>query len=469
MRGYNAPMRSALPFLIGSSLLVALAVGAAEPAATPSKRVLLGEIDGEITLTEAAYVKRLLTEGKGYDVVALRLNTFGGRVDAAVAIRDALLDAEVPTVVYIDRRAISAGALISLACEKIAMTKGGTIGAATPITSGPGQEMPQPVEEKYLSYFRQEMRATAEARGRNGDIAEAMVDADKEVEGISAAGELLTLTTTKAIEVGFADVEAETLEQALEALGLAGATTPLERSWAEGLAGFLTSAPVASLLLLGLMVFGYLEFQTPGFGVFGITAIVCFLLLYFGHTLVNLAGWEELLLFGIGVLLLGIELFVLPGFGIAGILGILSILIAAAMVASTGDLPNFSFDNPFTGQALTRVALAAGAGLVVLVLGARFLPQEAKGTLGGRLMLDRGLTKADGYQSHDDATSALVGARGRALTALRPTGKAEIGGRRLDVETEGDFLAKDTEVQVARVAEGRLIVRRAPAVEVDHA
>lgn len=434
----------------------------AQPA-TAQRRVLLGEIDGEITLTEAAYVKRLMDTAKGYDVVALRLNTFGGRVDAAVAIRDALLDAEIPTVVWIDRRAISAGALISLACEKIAMTKGGTIGAATPITSSPGQEMAQPVEEKVLSYFRQEMRATAEARGRNGDIAEAMVDAEKEVEGVSVKGELLTLTTTKALELQIADVEADSLEAALEALGLSGTIEPLDRSWAEGLAGFLTSSAIASMLLLGMMVFGYLELQTPGFGFFGLAAISCFLLLYFGHTLVNLAGWEELLLFGIGALLLGLELFVLPGFGIAGVLGALAIVIAAAMVVSTGEIPTFTLENPFTREALTRVALTAVAGVGVLILAARFLPSKSGGAFGGRLVLDRTLDAAAGYTSHGDGTlAALVGTGGIATTPLRPAGKASFGARRLDVETEGDFLEKGAAIVAIEVHEGKLVVRRAP-------
>lgn len=443
--------------------VVSVALAAVDPVPTPTRRVLVGEIDGEITLTEAAYVKRLVetTAAEGYDVLALRLNTFGGRVDAAVAIRDTLLDVEVPTVVFIDRRAISAGALISLACKKIAMTKGGTIGAATPITSGPGQEVPQPVEEKVLSYFRQEMRATAEANGRDGDIAEAMVDADKSIEGVSEEGELLTLTTTRALELGFVDVESDSLAEALAALDLGGATTPLERSWAEQVAGFLTSAPIASLLLLGMLVFGYLEFQTPGFGVFGLSSIVCFLLLYFGHNLVALAGWEELLLFGIGALLLAIEILVLPGFGVVGALGALAVLIAAAMVASTGNWTDFDLDNPFTERALLHVSAAALGAVAVVLLLARFLPRDPRSPFGGALVLGEPLARTAGYSSHDESPLAtLLGRTGVAITALRPAGKATIDGQRLDVETEGDWLERGTAVEVLRIAEGRVVVRR---------
>ena len=160
----------------------------------PEGTVVVGKIDGEIGLSESAYVKRLIEEAERAEatVLLIELNTFGGRVDAAVAIRDALLDTSIHTAVFINRRAISAGALISLACDSIAIASGGTIGAATPVTQGPGSEVAQPVAEKYVSYFREEMRSTAETNGRNADIAEAMVDADKELPDISPEGKLLT-------------------------------------------------------------------------------------------------------------------------------------------------------------------------------------------------------------------------------------------------------------------------------------
>ena len=232
--------------------------GEAEPAVKePVERrvpaggkVVVGRIDGEINLAASAYVKRLIEAATVAEaaVLMIELNTFGGRVDAAVLIRDALIDAPMHTAVFINKRAISAGALISLACHSIAISPGGTIGAATPILGGPGQELPEAVAEKYLSYFRQEMRSTAETRGRDGDIAEAMVDASKEVPGISEEGKLLTLNTKTALEHGMADAEASSLEQALAALELdVGPVEELERSWSEELVGFLTSQAVASL------------------------------------------------------------------------------------------------------------------------------------------------------------------------------------------------------------------------------
>lgn len=435
---------------------------AEELTAADGGLVITGKIDGEIGFAESAYVKRLLEAAtlKDAEVLLIELNTFGGRVDAAVAIRDALLDAEMTTVVYINRRAISAGALISLACEKIAMADGGTIGAATPIQSGPGQEIPAAVEEKYLSYFREEMRSTAESRGRDADIAEAMVDKSKVVEGLSEEGKLLTLTTKAALETGIADIEAESLEDVLGKLGLAGPTEKLERSWSEGLVSFLTSAPIASLLFLGMMILGYLEYQTPGFGFFGFGALFCFLLLYFGHFMVNLAGWEEVLIFSLGVALILVEIFVIPGFGVIGIAGILAILTSVVMLLMAGDWTDFTFTNPFTAEALLQVALSIVVALVSVLLMIKMLPRSRSATLGGHLFLDGGLTTSAGYTSHEETTDSLVGEEGTALNGLRPTGKAKIAGRRWNVETQGDYIDAGETVRVIQLKAGRIVVRR---------
>ena len=425
-------------------------------------KVIVGRIDGEINLAASAYVKRLIDAAFEEEaaVLMIELNTFGGRVDAAVLIRDALIDAEVHTAVFINKRAISAGALISLACHSIAIAPGGTIGAATPIASGPGQEIPAAVEEKYLSYFRQEMRSTAETRGRNGDIAEAMVDAEAEVAGISKEGKLLTLTNKTALEFGMVDAEATSLDEALVALGLDGPTQEVERTWSENLVAFLTSQAIASLLMLGMMVLGYLEMQSPGFGVFGGGALACFMLLYFGHYLVNLAGYEELLLFGIGVILLAVELFAFPAFGLLGVAGLLCMLASSVMLLMAGDWSDVTFHNPFTVEAATRVGLTLALSIVVMALLVRYVTFDARSPLGRRLMLADGLAAEAGFQSHEPAAD-LVGSTGTALTALRPAGKARIAGKRWNVETEGDFLAKGEEVRVLRQEEGRIVVRRA--------
>lgn len=461
----NLRRRALLALACAAALLPALAQEEPVPAEAAAKvdgPVVVGKIDGEIGFAESAYVVRLIkaAETQSAAAVMIELNTFGGRVDAAVAIRDALLGAKMHTAVFINRRAISAGVLISLACKSIAIAPGGTIGAATPVMSAPGQEVAQPVEEKYLSYFREEMRSTAETNGRNGDLAEAMVDADKEVEGVSEKGKLLTLNTQSALEHKIADVEAETVEEALGKIGFGGPIVTLERSWSESLVGFLTSAPVASILFLAMMVLAYMEYQTPGFGVFGFGAICCFLILYFGHYMVNLAGWEELLLFALGVALILVEVFAFPGFGVVGALGILSVLASLVMLLMAGDWSDFTFSNPFTGEAVTQVAATALAGLLAVVLLIRWLPNSRSGVLGGKLVLDGGLASAAGYASHEAAGDDLVGRTGEVVSPLRPAGKARIDGQRLNVETEGDFIAVGETVRVLRREEGRIVVRR---------
>ncbi len=431
----------------------------AEAASTGA--VMLGRIDGEINLSVSAYVKRLIeaAETQGAGVVALELNTFGGRVDAAIAIRDALMDCELPTLVFINRRAISAGALISLACTKIAISPGGTIGAATPITTSPGEELPKAVEEKYLSYFRQEMRVTAETNGRNGDIAEAMVDAETEVTGVSEKGKLLTMTTSTALEFGIADVQASTIEEALGKFGFGGQIQTVEPSWSEALVGFLTSTAIASLLSVAMLVLAYLEYQAPGFGVFGFGALTCFLLLYFSHYLVNLAGWEELLLFSIGAILLLVELFVIPGFGVIGLAGLLCLLASAMLMLMAGDWSDITISNPFTMAAFMRVLLSTSGGMLGLALLFRLLPKNERSVLGGRLILAGSLASGTGCAAHVEAGENLAGALGLALTPLRPAGKARIDGQRMNVETEGDFVNPGEEVRVLRCEEGRVVVR----------
>jgi membrane-bound serine protease (ClpP class) len=321
--------------------------------------------------------------------------------------------------------------------------------------------MPQPVEEKYLSYFRQEMRITAETNGRNGDIAEAMVDSDAEVPGISEKGKLLTLTTQTALEHKMADVEAKSLEEALTKLGYSGPITKLDRTWSEVLVGFLTSTAIASLLLVAMVVLGYLEYQAPGFGVFGSGALACFLLLYFSHYLVNLAGWEELLLFCLGAALLFIEIFVTPGVGLVGLSGMLCILTSVVLLLMAGDWGDISISNPITVAALVRVLISLVLGIISVALMFRFLPKTESSGIGGRLILTTALGRETGFRSHEEVSQDLTGCRGVALTALRPAGKARIEGKRLNVETEGGFIDQGEELKVLRQEPGRVIVRRA--------
>ncbi len=420
-------------------------------------KVLRIPIEGTIDLGLSAFIERALAAHPDAVVVVLDINTLGGRVDAAIRIRDALLAHPARTAAFVHPRAISAGALIALACDVIAMTSGASMGAVTPMT-GDGAEQSAAVEEKMTSYMRTEMRSTAEAKGRRGDVAEAMVDRAVEIEGVIAAGKLLTLDTAKALALGMADVQADSVQALLGAMGLqAPAVTVAHENWAESIARFLTDPTVSGLLMslgmLGLLI----EFYTPGVGLPGAVGVLCLLLFFGGHTVTNLAGLEEILLMVFGLGLLALEVFVLPGFGIAGIAGI--VCIGASFVLTLIALPlDLSWNLGLVSDAIERVAISLIATIVLGALVARFLPRSAAAR---RLVLSVA-TRADaGYVSAASDTG-LIGTAGAATTDLRPTGKAEFAGRIYDVVSEGEYVERGSAVRVMQASANRIVVRKIP-------
>jgi membrane-bound serine protease (ClpP class) len=433
-------------------------LGSAFPAFAqekPAAVVYVAQVEGIIDLGLAPFVQRVVDEATaaGAAAVILEINTFGGRVDAAVKIRDTLLDARIPTVAFVNRRAISAGALITLAAEKIAMTGGATLGAATPVQAGGGEA--QPVSEKSVSYVRKEFGATAESRKRPVLIAEAMVDTDVEIKGVIEKGKLLTLTTDEALKNKVADFRADTLDEVLAKLGLAGAAIrQAAPNWAENVVRFLTNPVLSSLLLTVAMLGIIVELRTPGFGIPGAVGLGSLGLFFWGHWLVQLAGWEELLLVAAGVILLALELLVVPGFGVVGILGIIA--IGASLILALigpGAAPTFIL------QAATRVVGSLLVALLASFVLLRFLPRLP---FGRRLILERGLDSAQGYASAPESDARLLGQRGRASSPLRPAGIAEFDGHRVDVVSEGELIEAGQTIEVIRVDGNRIVVRRIP-------
>jgi len=440
--------------------VVALAMagqGLVKPATAQAPVVYVIPIDGVIDLGLAPFVERTLTEAATQQAAAviLDINTFGGRVDAAVLIRDALLRTPVRTIAFVNKRAISAGALIALATTTIAMAEGGTLGAATPVAMGAPGGPAQPVEEKTVSYMRKEFRATAEARKRPPLIAEAMVDADVEVPGLSDKGKLLTLTTEEALQHKVADVRADTLDAVLMSLDLESADVRrIPQTWAETLVRVLTH-PVLSSILLAIGMLGLIiEVQTPGFGVPGGIGLLCLGLFFWGHWLVALAGWEELLLMATGLVLLIVEIFVTPGFGFAGLLGIGALLGGLGLsVVGAGA----------TWDVILRAGGRVAASLLLALVGAvvmlRALPRLP---FGRRLVLEQELTAQAGYASAPESDRQWVGKHGTTVSPLRPAGIAEFGGERVDVVSEGAFIDAGQSIDVLRVDGNRIVVRHTP-------
>jgi membrane-bound serine protease (ClpP class) len=442
---------------LATAALAALAIAAIPPARATQARPIVHvvPIEGMIDLGLAPFLQRVLTQAgsDGAAAVVLQINTFGGRLDAAVTMRDALLASPVRTVAFIDRRGISAGALISLAAERIAMADGGTIGAATPVQIAEPGGPAAPVEEKSVSYVRKEFRATAEARNRPLLVAEAMVDADVEIPGLIEKGKLLTLTTDEALAQRVADFRANSLDEVLAQLGLAGADVRrASPNWAERLVRLITN-PILSSLLLSVAMLGILiEIRTPGFGVPGALGIASLALVLGGHWLVELAGWEEVLLIGAGLALIALEVFVIPGFGIAGVAGIVAVLAGLTL-----SFVGAGATAGIIGAALARVVVSAAVAVVASIFVLRLVPRLP---FGRSLTLDTALDADEGYASTPATDAVWLGRVGRTISPLRPAGFDEIDGQRIDVVSEGELIESGAPVVVARVDGNRIVVRR---------
>lgn len=431
-------------------VLVAAGLGLSLQSASARQQPLVYRVPvtGEIQNGLAPYVARALREAEaaGAHAAFLDIDTPGGRVDAAERISDAVRESGVPVYAYVNPRAYSAGALIALSTKGIYMKPGAVLGAATPV-SGEGKKAP----EKYVSAMRAEFRALAEQHGLDPKVAEKMVDETIDLPGISPAGQLLTLSTNEALNLKYAKAEVTDQAALLDAIGLGGATVAeVSPNWAEKVVGFLTS-PIVSPLLLSLGLLGLIfEIKAGAFGIGGAVSLLSLGLFFGSSFLLGLAGWEVVLLLGLGAIALGVEVFLLPGFGIAGILGIIS-FTAAIVLALAGASPSWND----VGSALAILGAALTISAAVFFAWIRHLPNSPRFR---RLLLADGHAAAEGYISAP-ARSDLIGKEGVALTDLRPSGTAVLGDERLDVVTEGEFIRQGTQVRVVRSEGYRHVVR----------
>lgn len=414
------------------------------------KKVYYAEIDGDIDLGMAPYVSRVvnLANNENADALIFKINTFGGRVDAATQIKDAILSSKILTVAFINNRAISAGALIALSCQKITMVSGSSIGAATVV-----DQTGQKVSEKYQSYMRSEMRSTAERNKRRTDIAEGMVDERVVVKGLVDSTQLITLTTDEALKYGIADTVITDLNELLSAFDLKGAQViKVESNWAEEVVKFLNN-PIISTILIMVGFFGLMaEIKTPGWGLPGTAGLVALTLFFGSSYILSLASIIEILLFIAGLALIAVEIFVIPGFGIAGISGIV-LVVASLFLALTGGLQFFDFE--IIGTAIIQLAIALIGSVVGILLIAKFLP---KSNIFNKLVLAEEETADKGFVSYPSAKE-LVGKEGISLTDLRPAGSAEFNGQRYDVVADWDYIEKGKKIVVLRVEGIKVVVK----------
>ncbi len=410
--------------------------------------VFLVEVHKEIDKGLSFFIQRQLrrAELENASAVILEINSNGGLVESAQEIKDALLRSKVSTIAYVKGRALSAAALIAISCHRIFMEPGSEMGAATPIIlMGSGI---QAAEEKFVSAFRAEFRASAEARKRPPAIAEAMVDKNHDtIEGLSKKGEILTLTSEVALKHGYCDHIVASVSSVLRILNLEGATVErIEPTSAEWIARYLTNPQISVLLFtIGFWCL-VLEFFVAGFGILGWLGLTCLGLFFGGHLFAYMAGLEALILFVVGLVLLLVEAFVIPGFGVTGVAGIIAVCFSVILV--------------FGGiySALTAIASIITYSVIMSGLVYWWGP---KFRVFDRFVLKEEMATDQGFIAADNSVfDHLLNLEGIATSPCRPSGKVQIGDERYDAVSDGDFIEKGARVVVRKVEGTKIIVRQ---------
>lgn len=438
-----------------------------ETAEEKKPLVYLLPIEGEVRPIMMTLFKRGLEEAKerGVDLVLFEMDTPGGELRIAEEISRILLQSDVPTATWIKNQGLSAGMLIAISTQKIFMKPDiSLLGDCQPIFMSPGEFKEAP--EKILTVVRKYGERAAKKNGYPMDAVVAMIDVNKTYtseDGTvkSVTGELLTLRADEAVHIGFASGFADSVDDVLEHLDLADARIqPFEKNWAESLAAFIVSPAVASILTLIGLAGLFIEYKTPGFGIFGSVGIVFLGLVFWGHSIAYLAGAEGILLFVLGMILLGVEIFLLPGFGLSGALGLG--LIVTGLVVTFLDVP--VFDPTFIPSIhLTRPVIMVGFALVgsivLLIVVSRYLPELSIISYLG-ISLSTELKADKGYSSHDtDRQRSYLGQIATVISPLKPSGIALLGGDRLNVVTEGDFIESGQKVRIVAVDGFRIVVQ----------
>ncbi len=454
------------------------------------QKIYVIPVSGTVEPGMAAYIKRALKEieNEKDSLVLFKMDTFGGRVDSAFEIVETI--STVPkerSIAFVEKKAISAGALIALASGTLVMKENTLIGDCAPIVqTGEGQKE---AGEKTQTVLRAQFRSLAKRNNYPEVLAESMVSKGMEVYRITmdnktqymdkneyddltedqkkqvtlkktivAKGELLTMDDTEALDLGFSKKSVTGLDQALIFLGYENyELIVLEESWSESLVRILQPfLPV--LMMLGIAAL-YTEIKAPGFGIPGFVGIICLGLVFFNQYLVGLASYTELLVFLIGFLLLGIEVFVLPGFGVAGITGLVVVVAGLVLSFQGFVIPDPSF--PWEGQLLIRnLGLVMGASMGALVISlfmVRFVLPKVSTLVKGPYL---SVTLEDSHADSEQALGINPGDVGLALTPFRPSGKIKIGHKKIDAITQGDFIEPGTSIRVLLVEQNHVIVQR---------
>lgn len=405
---------------------------------------------------------------KNADCILLHMNTYGGSVTEADSMRTAILNFQLPVYVFIDNNAASAGALISIACDSIFMRSAASIGAATVVSGQDGSKAP----DKYQSYMRGMMRATAESHGRdtviqNRDtliewkrdprVAEAMVDEKIVIPGFADSTQILTLTASQAVELRYCDGIAENINQiAVQYLGYRDYDLETYNpTLYDRIKGLLMNGVLQAILIMLIIGGIYFELQTPGIGFPSAVAVTAALLYFTPLYLTGYAQNWEVLLFVLGLILIVFEIFVIPGFGVAGISGII-LVFTALILALVGNI-HFDFSGLSLRQlfrAIMVVFAGIGMGLALIIY---MSSRIGKPGIFSRVAL---VSDQEGYVSVPMEPLTLVGQTGIASTVLRPSGKIRIGDQHYDAVSMKGFIEKGDEVVVKRYENFQLYVMK---------
>ncbi len=397
-------------------------------------------IDKTIEPGLASYVERSyqVAEEEGYSGVLIVMDTPGGRIDASLRIKNAIIRSSLPTYTYVDGQAISAGSLIALSSDVIGMRRGSTIGAAEPRI---GQEI---ADEKVMSVWKEELASAAEIHGRDTEIAKAFADREMEIPGVTTQGQILSLTSSLAVELGMADHVVDSSTEFLSIVGLEEAEIVVSTlTVGERMARLLTNPFVAPILLTLGITGLILEVMSAGFGVFGIIGIISLALFFLGNIAAGFSNWIVILVFLTGLILMAIEL-VAPGFGVFGIAGLVFFIASIVLVS------------PSVEVAMTSLTIAIISSILITIIAFRFLK---KSPLWNRLILKR-YGKPEDKEMERKSSEEVVGLEGVTLTKLRPSGTMRLdSGENVSVVSEGAFIDAKQKVKIIKKEGNRVVVR----------
>ncbi len=436
--------------------LTLLGLMALSQLAFSQQKIYVLELRNEVDFAASRYFTRgfAAAQADGAELIIVHLDTYGGRVDYADSIRAHILNSKIPTAVFIDRNAGSAGALISIACDSIYMAPGASIGAATVV-----DEDGEPAIDKYQSYWRGVMRATAEANGRNPQIAEKMVDQNLEIVGLSPMGKIITFTNADAIANGYCEGTKNNVAEVAAAFGFDKPQIVHYEGSTPDKAIDMLNSPTASAILLVLLFGGiFLELKAPGTGKGAVISIVSAFLFFGPHYVNGFAESWEVGLFLLGVILLALELFVIPGFGVAGVLGILFTVVGvtAALLENNGTDFEYVTTNEVLKSLATVLVLMSTSILLVIWFAKILVSSKSSYPFVDQAMQ----TSAAGFTALRSDFQALVGMEGEAKTDLRPVGHVVIDGKSYDAEAGEGYIVKGEKILVERLKGVHLMVKK---------